>query len=118
MKKQSVQDIANELLEVRLQKAELATKDKLLSAALREHSDFKKQDTFKLVPVLSLKVNDAEKAMAWAKKDAPFLVKVDTAQALRYFRQHLEDQPEKHGMVVELADQLRVAREDKHDDIA
>lgn len=85
-KVQSVQDIANQLLEVRLEKAELNTKDKLLSKALKEHPDFKKQDTFVISSSVSVIVKDMPIALAWAQEKAPQLITIDTAKAKKLFQ--------------------------------
>lgn len=82
---QSVQDIANELLEVRLEKAELLTKDKLLSKALKEHPDFKQQDMFKIESAVSVVVKDMEVALEWAEENAPQIITIDTARAKKLF---------------------------------
>ena len=100
---QSVQDIANELLEVRLDKAELTTKDKLLSEALKKHPDFKQQDLFVITQAVSVIVKDAEKAMAWAQENAPQLIEVNTAKARRLFERDMKI-PE--GFDTKLTDRL------------
>ena len=99
----SVQDIADELLEVRLQAAELATKNKLLSAALKDHPDFKKQDKFYIQSAVSVVIKDVEKAMAWAQTNAPHLIEVNTSKARKYFEQHMNI-PE--GFDTKLTDRL------------
>ena len=99
----NVQDIADELLEVRLQVAELTTKNKLLSAALKEHPDFKKQDKFYIQSSVSVIVSNMEKAMTWAKENAPQLIDLDTTKAKKLFEMSLKI-PE--GFEAKLTDRL------------
>ena len=85
IKIESVQDIANELLEVRLEKAELMTKDKLLSQALKQHPNFREQDLFIITQAVSVVVKDMEAALEWAEENAPQIITVDVAKAKKLF---------------------------------
>lgn len=100
---QNVQDIANELLEIRLQKAELTTKDKLLSKALKDHPDFRTQDLFTITSAVSIVIKDPQKALEWAKKFAPHLLTVDTKGAKQLFEKNMEIVP---GFESKITDRL------------
>jgi hypothetical protein len=111
-----VNDIASELLEVRLQKAELATKDKLLSTALKTHPEFKKQDLFEITSAVSIVMKDKEIALKWAQKHAPFLLTIDTKGAKQLFER---DMKIAEGFESKLTDRLvqKGAENDKGYDI-
>lgn len=108
----SAYTIAIELQEIRdelnvLKQAEKAVSDEL-KTRMRAGEE---QDLFHFLPITSLKIADAKKVLAWAKKNAPALITVNTTAARKVF---LGDAltgklgtPESAGFVLTTVEQLR-----------
>jgi len=85
-KTKTAEDIASELLECRKAINEWKAIEKPLTEALKERIKAgEKQDSFRITTAVTFKVEDKEKAMAWAAKYAPQVITVDPTAARRVF---------------------------------
>ncbi len=109
-KEKSVHEIAADLLEIRESKNNLTRIEKELSTSLKSHPDFREQDIFHLVPSVSLKVVDREKALAWTQANCPHLVSVDSSNVKKFIQTNMLAIPE--GFESVLTDSLRVKGEE------
>lgn len=79
-------EIASELLECRKAIAEWKALEKPLADALKERMKAgEEQPFFKITTASSFKVDNIEKALAWAQKFAPKVITVDATAARRVF---------------------------------
>lgn len=111
----SAYTIAIELKEIRDEMNVLKAAEKSCSDELKKRmKSGEEQDLFQFLPVTSLKIADVKKVLAWAKKNAPAIITVNTSLARKVF---LGDAltgsmgtPEKHGFVLNTVEQLREVR--------
>src|ERR1041385_1336474 len=109
---QSAQQIAQDLLEVRQQMAQIRNVEKELSDTLRARIKAgDEQDYFKFVPSTTLQIADVAKALKWAKKFAPQLITVNATSARKVFMQDAltgsMGTPEKNGFALKTTETLR-----------
>ncbi len=104
--------LAIELKEIRDEMNVLKAAEKATADELKKHMQAgEEQDLFRFLPITSLKIKDIKKALAWAKKNAPQLITVNTSLARKVF---LTDAltgslgtPEKAGFALNVVEQLR-----------
>jgi hypothetical protein len=119
---ETAQEIARKLLDVRKDMADLRRLEKQFSTDLRKRmSDGEDQDFFQFVPSTTLQVEDVAKALKWAKKYAPQLITVNTADARKVFVQDAltgkMGTPEKNGFILKTTETLRELRVGESEDI-
>jgi hypothetical protein len=113
--KETAQEIAGKLLDVRKDMADLRRVEKKLSTDLRKRmNDGEDQDHFRFVPAIKFEIEDIALALKWAKKHAPHLLTVDTSAARVIFAQDAQfgkmGAPEKHGFTIKTTETLREMR--------
>jgi hypothetical protein len=119
---ESAQHIAQKLLEVRRDMADLRRAEKQLSTDLRKRmAGGEDQDYFQFIPSTTLQIEDLPKALKWAKKYAPQLITVNTADAREVFVQDAltgkMGTPEKNGFVLKTTETLREIKVGEAEDI-
>lgn len=117
-KERTAEDIASELLEVRLELNSLKGTEKLLADELkRRMKNGEKQSYFRIVESYTLRISDAFKAMAWAQKSAPQAIKVDATIARQIFLQDAligtMGTPESNGFALKTTETLRENKEER-----